>query len=300
MERQLLAVLLGRGEADALFQSPLWRQLCQIVDRWPRQAFALARIKGRHAMTPRHAIAVFLTLRSWLGGHRLGSQLEAVSRAALLHDLGHWRNKALLHVGTPFTHEQARVCRQHVQALEGETGLGDQEKSWISQHHQRPDGRGYPPGSPSDPLGQALAIVEAFEGLTTERSFRPALNYGQAVDFLVRRAGPVFDAGLLASFLSFCGSWPFGTFLRLQSGELAISLPPDGQEQPVLVLSDRFGDPLPPLDQQTLTKPQLHRQPFTWRSCPLPEQWSWLRPDLTELPRSLLDSTPDGEPCGDL
>jgi hypothetical protein len=245
-------------------------------------------------MTPRHAIDVFLTIRAWLASHRLGSQLEAVSRAALLHDLGHWRNRSLLHLSSPFTHEQARLCRQHVQALEGETGLSDQEKRWISQHHQRPDGLGYPAGCPQDALGQALAIVEAFEGLTTERSFRPALNYGQAVAFLVRRAGPVFDAGLLASFVSFCGTWPHGTFLRLQCGELAISLPPDGEAQPVLVLSDRFGDPLPPQDQQALLQPQLHRQPFTWRCCPLPEPMRWLRPDLAELPRSLLDD----EPCG--
>jgi HD-GYP domain-containing protein (c-di-GMP phosphodiesterase class II) len=75
---------------------------------------------------------------------------------------------------------------------------------WIHAHHERPDGRGYPDGLGAEdvPLEAGiLAVADAYEAMTSERPYRPALDTEHASLELRRGAGSQFDQRVVEAFL---------------------------------------------------------------------------------------------------
>jgi diguanylate cyclase (GGDEF)-like protein len=76
---------------------------------------------------------------------------------------------------------------------------------WVLAHHERPDGRGYPHGlsGNSIPLeARILAVADAYEAMTSDRVYRPALTPDVAREELVRCAGTQFDERVVDAFLT--------------------------------------------------------------------------------------------------
>jgi diguanylate cyclase (GGDEF)-like protein len=76
---------------------------------------------------------------------------------------------------------------------------------WVLSHHERPDGQGYPAGrSGSDiPLeARILAVADAYEAMTSDRVYRPALSAGAAREELKQCAGSQFDERVVKAFLT--------------------------------------------------------------------------------------------------
>src|SRR5919201_6853825 len=76
--------------------------------------------------------------------------------------------------------------------------------SWIVAHHERLDGRGYPQGldAGSIPLeARILAVADAYEAMTADRVYRPALGEEAARMELQAGAGTQFDPDVVEAFL---------------------------------------------------------------------------------------------------
>ena len=76
---------------------------------------------------------------------------------------------------------------------------------WVRAHHERPDGSGYPEGKvgTSIPLeARILAVADAFEAMTSERVYRPAMSQDAAREELRACAGTQFDARVVEAFLT--------------------------------------------------------------------------------------------------
>ena len=76
----------------------------------------------------------------------------------------------------------------------------------VRYHHERPDGRGYPHGVDATDLSLLVRIVtavDAFDAMTSTRSYRRALDVEEAVAELERCVGPQVDAEVVAA-LSRC------------------------------------------------------------------------------------------------
>ncbi len=74
----------------------------------------------------------------------------------------------------------------------------------IKHHHERFDGSGYPDALKGDeiPIGaRILAIADAFDAMTSERPYRSALAFEEAIDDLRKSAGSQFDPELVGYFL---------------------------------------------------------------------------------------------------
>jgi HD-GYP domain-containing protein (c-di-GMP phosphodiesterase class II) len=74
----------------------------------------------------------------------------------------------------------------------------------ILSHHEHWDGTGYPQGLQGDqiPVGsRILAVVDAWESMTTVRPWRPALSNEQAVAEMRRESGKQFDPEVLEAFV---------------------------------------------------------------------------------------------------
>jgi diguanylate cyclase (GGDEF)-like protein/putative nucleotidyltransferase with HDIG domain len=140
----------------------------------------------------------------------LGLPERRVSRvrlAGMLHDIGK--------VGVPdsilrkpggLTEQELAVIRRHpelgAQILE-HPSLAD-VRAWVGAHHERPDGRGYPLGISGDALAleaRIIAVADAYEAMTSDRSYRDSIGHTAARAELVQCADAQFDRRVVEAFL---------------------------------------------------------------------------------------------------
>jgi putative nucleotidyltransferase with HDIG domain len=75
---------------------------------------------------------------------------------------------------------------------------------YVLYHHERWDGGGYPTGRAGEriPLeARVLAVADAFDAMTSDRPYRPALDRDEAVAEVARCAGTQFDPEVVRVFL---------------------------------------------------------------------------------------------------
>jgi diguanylate cyclase (GGDEF)-like protein len=145
-----------------------------------------------------------------LTARELGLSPESVERvrlAGILHDIGRVAlpEDVLAREG-PLTDEEWVLVRAHpaVGARMVETTEYEDIRSWILFHHERPDGDGYPEGRGESevPLESSIvAVADAYEAMTSERSYRPALAATDAADELRREAGRQFRSDVVEALL---------------------------------------------------------------------------------------------------
>lgn len=101
--------------------------------------------------------------------------------------------------------------------------LGVTDNDWlqaIAQHHEHPEGTGYPTGcTDMGEMAIALRVTDIFMAKISPRSLRPALSPQEAIRHLYREdnGGPISTA-IVKEF----GLYPPGDFVKLSSGELGI------------------------------------------------------------------------------
>jgi len=77
--------------------------------------------------------------------------------------------------------------------------------SAIRHHHEWWDGSGYPDGLAQDDIplsARIIGVVDAFDAMSNERPYRPALERSEALARLCRHAGHQFDPDLVKEFLA--------------------------------------------------------------------------------------------------
>lgn len=129
--------------------------------------------------------------------------------AALLHDIGklHVTAAVLNKPGRPDPAEW-EVLRSH--PVEG-ARLTGALRHWlgpwglaIEQHHERFDGAGYPAGLAGHDIslgGRIVAVADAYEVMTSARTYTPPVHPADAREELVRCAGTHFDPDIVRAFL---------------------------------------------------------------------------------------------------
>jgi diguanylate cyclase (GGDEF)-like protein len=140
----------------------------------------------------------------------LGLPPEAVERvrlAGILHDVGRVAlPEQVLAKEGPLTENewsQVRAVPAVGARMVETTEYGD-IRSWILFHHERPDGRGYPEGRAEGdvPVEAAiLAVADAYEAMTSERPYRPALAPDDAAEELRRESGRQFRSDVVDALL---------------------------------------------------------------------------------------------------
>jgi hypothetical protein len=74
----------------------------------------------------------------------------------------------------------------------------------IKHHHERFDGKGYPDGLAGEKISlsaRIVAVADAFDAMTSDRPYRPALPVDKAFAELARTAGTHFDPRCVQAFL---------------------------------------------------------------------------------------------------
>ena len=97
-------------------------------------------------------------------------------------------------------------------------GTFDDVRAWILTHHERPDGTGYPRGLRGEQIplvaltaarelspDEIIAVVDAYEAMTSERAYRAAMSHEEACAELGRHSGTQFDPLVVTAFLGAVG-----------------------------------------------------------------------------------------------
>ena len=72
-------------------------------------------------------------------------------------------------------------------------------------HHERWDGRGYPDGRPMGELpliARIIGLVDAFDAMSSNRTYRAAMDRAKVLGEIERNAGTQFDPSLVKTFLT--------------------------------------------------------------------------------------------------
>jgi HD-GYP domain-containing protein (c-di-GMP phosphodiesterase class II) len=76
---------------------------------------------------------------------------------------------------------------------------------WVLAHHERPDGDGFPFGIANGDIpleARILAVADAYEAMTSDRSYRRAMSSADAREELRRCAGTQFDPRVVEAFIA--------------------------------------------------------------------------------------------------
>jgi diguanylate cyclase (GGDEF)-like protein len=138
-----------------------------------------------------------------------GEPLDEVFRAAQLHDIGKVGiPDAILNKGSELTDGEWEFVRNHTilgeRILHGAPALRPIARL-VRASHERWDGAGYPDRLRGDeiPLGaRIVSVCDAYEAMTTERSYRAAMSHEGACEELRRCAGAQFDPAVVEAFLA--------------------------------------------------------------------------------------------------
>jgi putative nucleotidyltransferase with HDIG domain len=129
--------------------------------------------------------------------------------ASLLHDIGKVSiSEAILNKPGKLTKEEYAKIKQHAalgaSIMVSEAEALQQLATIVRHHHERFDGTGYPDGLAGEDIpleARILSVVDVFDAMTHERSYRKALSRETAIAELERVAGTQFDPAVVEAFL---------------------------------------------------------------------------------------------------
>ncbi len=136
-------------------------------------------------------------------------QLEVIRRAAMIHDIGRIGiPDAVLFKPSKLTPHERNIIEQHpliaVRILDRMSFL-EQEITIVRAHHEKWNGQGYPDGiaNTSIPLGaRIMAVADAFDALTSNRSYHKSRTPADAIRILVDSSGYDFDPEIVEVMVS--------------------------------------------------------------------------------------------------
>ncbi|MYS45586.1 HD domain-containing protein, partial [Streptomyces sp. SID5998] len=133
-------------------------------------------------------------------------RVEVLRFAGILHDVGKLGVPTrLLRKDGPLTPEERRVIELHPEyGHEMVRGISflDEARAAILHHHERLDGSGYPYGLSGGQIpecARVVAVADAFDAMTSTRSYRRARPVGAALAELERCAGAQFDPRMVTA-----------------------------------------------------------------------------------------------------
>jgi len=138
-----------------------------------------------------------------------GERVEAIRYAGMLHDVGKLGvpTQVLQKTGKLTDDEYAAIQLHPMRGLDivREIGFLDEALAGIMHHHERIDGRGYPMGLAGDEIpefARVLAVADAFDSMTSTRSYRGARPVPEAIAELRRWSGTQFDPAFVDAFVA--------------------------------------------------------------------------------------------------
>ena len=171
------------------------------------QALAAA-VEARDCGTGRHLKRVTDLAVACM--ERIDSSLarnEEVSFGFMLHDVGKVGiPDSILNKPGPLTDKEWSTMRKHPQIgldIVEPIGFSEAATDVILCHHERWDGNGYPLGLSGEQIpvvARAFSVADAFDAMTSDRPYRPAMEKEDALEVIDLDTGKRFDPDVVDVF----------------------------------------------------------------------------------------------------
>lgn len=151
--------------------------------------------------------------------------------AALTQDLGiiTLQEETLDKQQTPLNEGQKKVVNQHPESSRIILEKSEvKEPSWlesISQHHEQPNGSGYPKGLTAEQIclgAKILRVADAYVAMTRPRGDRPAFTPKDAIKEIFLQREEKFDTLIARTLNSILGLYPPGLWVSLANNEIGV------------------------------------------------------------------------------
>jgi HD-GYP domain-containing protein (c-di-GMP phosphodiesterase class II) len=232
----------------------------------PEVIYNLSSIRDKSDITYSHslnvcALSVILAFKLKLPK----SKIREIAIGSLLHDIGlTYINPELynLNLDTCSEKEQKEI-KKHIiygySAVEKMDWLSPTAKDIVISHHERLDGSGYPFHIKEDRIklgSRIVAVCDEFDS-RVYGNFVTKMKVHDAIDYIVSKAGVLFDLKVVKAFVDSVAAYPTGSMVRTNEGELGIVLRQNPQcpTRPIIrIVEDRDGKKPEGWIEKNLTK----------------------------------------------
>lgn len=258
VKRAMEDVRLGKNIANVEGIKEVVNDMIENLLRKESTLLGLSSIKSYDEYTFYHSVNVGI-LSLGLGMHLSlpRDRLEGLGVGGLLHDIGkisipeHILNK----IGK-FNNDEWAIMRRHTvngaQILLTTPGISDIAPVAAFEHHIKYDLSGYPSRVRQRPLSSCslvVGIADCYDAMTTLRPYQKPRTPAQALEIMLGLAGKDFEPRLINQFVDMIGSYPVGSFVRLDTNEFAVvydANPEDGERPAAKVVISTNGQRLIP------------------------------------------------------
>jgi len=151
-------------------------------------------------------VSIFSVLLGKANGITSDTNLKVIGLGGFLHDVGVGQLTFDPEDTDQLTPEQRKEMNRHPeigrQLLDRVKGIRSEVLQIVMQHHEQPNGNGYPNGLRDKEIyhpAKIVSIADTFCSLITKRSYRDAFNVGEAIS-IMRESHGKFDKQLLDLF----------------------------------------------------------------------------------------------------
>jgi response regulator RpfG family c-di-GMP phosphodiesterase len=142
--------------------------------------------------------------------------IEEIENAAPLHDIGKIAvSDVILNKPGRLTEEEFEKMKKHTTAgaeiieqvisTVPDSAYLREAKNLAEYHHEKWNGRGYPHGLSGEDIplsARIMAVADVFDALVSERCYKKAFSFDDAMDIIQKDAGSHFDPKVAEAFLS--------------------------------------------------------------------------------------------------
>ncbi len=136
-------------------------------------------------------------------------EINKIRVAGLMHDIGKIGiSDRILNKIEPLTTDEWEEIKRHSEIgyrILSSANEFSEIAEFILSHHERWDGTGYPKGLKGTEIpyqSRVIAIADSFDAMTSDRTYRKALSYPDAIQEIKRNAGSQFDPEIVDLFIS--------------------------------------------------------------------------------------------------
>lgn len=240
-----------RNQSDQGIKVHTTRRLMQsiynhIVDN-ESFVFGMTNLKNYDEYTLNHSVNVCLLATAL--GRRLGlnrGELVDLGIAAFFHDLGKLETPLeILNKPDKLDADEREIMEQHpfkgaekLVLLKESRRLPLRAIHVAMEHHIKEDLTGYPryyDKADVNLFSKIVKVVDFFDAITTKRVYRTKVfTRSEALGLMLEQAATEFNPVILKAFINLMGTFPIGSLVLLNTGEMAVVM--DLNPDPKLVL----------------------------------------------------------------
>lgn len=191
----------------------------------------LVSLRTNSDYTYKHSINVsVLSVLIGMGTGMKKPMLKELAASGLLHDIGKINIPSdILNKPGALTEEEYELIKKHsemgYQKIRDNVLISSKIKMGVYMHHENLNGTGYPLGLQDDQIytfAKIIHVADVYDAITSKRVYKKAQAPAEAIDFLQKNVGTMFEKELVDAFIKYVPVYPKGRNIILSGERIAV------------------------------------------------------------------------------